>query len=46
LETDEDDEDDDMQDAPEEKSWRGSKAFKRYSKLCRSDADALFNFVS
>jgi hypothetical protein len=46
LETDEDDEDDDMQDAPEEKSWRASKAFKRYSKLCRSDADALFNFVS
>ena len=43
---DDEDEDEDAQEISEDKDWRGSKAFKRYSKLCRSDADALFNFVS
>lgn len=26
--------------------WKGSKAYKRYVKICRSDADALHNYVS
>jgi hypothetical protein len=42
-----DDEDDgETEDVAEEHNWAASKAFKRYSKLCRADADALFNFVS
>ncbi|XP_028416786.1 prolyl 4-hydroxylase subunit alpha-1-like isoform X2 [Dendronephthya gigantea] len=45
LQVDNDDDDEDIQDTAEEKDWKGSRAFKRYSKLCRSDADALFNFT-
>ena len=40
------DEDEFKGDKSEDADWRGSKAFQRYSKLCRADSDALFNFVS
>lgn len=38
--------DDVDEEPPKEKSWRQSKAFRLYSKLCRSDPETLFNFVS
>ncbi|XP_046858925.1 prolyl 4-hydroxylase subunit alpha-1-like isoform X2 [Xenia sp. Carnegie-2017] len=33
------------EETSKEKSWRQSKAFRLYSKLCRSDPETLFNFT-
>ncbi|CAB3985217.1 prolyl 4-hydroxylase subunit alpha-1-like [Paramuricea clavata] len=46
LQDDDDEDDGETEDVAEEKDWTASKAFKRYSKLCRADADALFNFTA
>ena len=37
---------DDDHDVEEDEDWKASAAYKRYSKICRTDIDAMHNYVS